>query len=94
MEIEAFFMKPKDLYLLCQWGEWVYSAQSWKENRLLCESMFVPIDKWTLTLKNDGKKKLFLWNQGFNVIYPNKENKFKLLNHEKKWDYYVNPSLS
>ena len=26
-------------------------AQSWEEWRLLSESMFVPIDKWTLTLK-------------------------------------------
>ena len=27
-----------------------------KKNRLLCESVFVLIDRWTLTLKNGGKK--------------------------------------
>ena len=31
-------------------------AQSWKERRLLCESVFVAIDKWTLILKSGGKK--------------------------------------
>ena len=30
-------------------------AQSWKENRLLRESMFIPIDRRTLILKNSGK---------------------------------------
>ena len=29
---------------------------SWKERRLLYESVFVPIDKWTLTIKNSGKR--------------------------------------
>ena len=56
MEKEAFLMEPKHQCHLSQWGEWVYVAQSWKEKRLLCESVFVPIDKWTLALKNDGKK--------------------------------------
>ena len=51
MEREACFMKPKYQCRLSQRGEWVYGAQSRKERRLLCESMFVPIDKWNLTLK-------------------------------------------
>ena len=56
MERKAFPMKPKHQYHLFQWGEWVYLAQIWKERRLLCEFVFVLIDKWTLILKNDGKK--------------------------------------
>ena len=43
---------------LSQWGEWVYATQSWKEKRLLCESLFVPIEKQTFILKNDGKRSL------------------------------------
>ena len=31
-------------------------APSWKERRLLCESMFILIDERTLILKNGGKK--------------------------------------
>ena len=53
---EAFLMKPKHQCQLSQWVEWVYRAQSWKERRLLCESIFVLVDKWTLILKNGGKK--------------------------------------
>ena len=56
MEIETFLMKPNHQCYLSQWGQWVYGAQSWKQGRLLCESMFVPINKWTLTLLNDGKR--------------------------------------
>ena len=36
---------------LSQWGEWISSTQSLKEERLLCESMLIPIKKWTLILK-------------------------------------------
>ena len=55
---EAFLMKPMHQYHLSQWGEWVYDSQSWKERRLLHESMFIQIDKWTLILKN-GEKRSF-----------------------------------
>ena len=55
MERKVFLTKPKHQCHLSQWGEWVYGAQSWKEKRLLCESVFILIGKWTLT-KNDGKK--------------------------------------
>ena len=48
---KSFLMKPKHQYHLSQQGESVNGAQSWKERRLLCESVFIPIDKWTLTLK-------------------------------------------
>ena len=56
MEGEAVLMKPKHQCHLSQYEEWDYGAQSWKQWRLLCESMFVPLDKWTITLKNDGKR--------------------------------------
>ena len=32
-------------------GEWIYGAQLLKERSLLCESIFIPIEKWTLILK-------------------------------------------
>ena len=53
-------MKPKHQCHLSQWVEWVYHAQSWKEKRLLCESAFIPNDKWTLILKNGGKKSFLM----------------------------------
>ena len=31
--------------------EWIYGAQLLKEKRLLCESMFIPIEKCTIILK-------------------------------------------
>ena len=50
-ERDVFLMKPKHQYHLSQWGECVYGAQSWKERRLLCESMFIPIERRTSILK-------------------------------------------
>ena len=41
-----------------------------------------------------GKKKLFLQNQGIKIMYPNKENVFKVPNHENNEDYPKNLSLS
>ena len=43
--------KPRHQYLLSQRGECVYHAQSWKEKRLLCESMFITIEIWTWILQ-------------------------------------------
>ena len=51
MEKEACPMKPKRKCHLSQWKKWVYGAQSLKKGRLRCESVFIPTDKWTLTLK-------------------------------------------
>ena len=56
MEREAFLMKSKHQCHSSQYRKCVYGALLWKQRRLLCESMFVPINKWTLTLKNNGKK--------------------------------------
>ena len=56
MKRRAFFMQQKRQGDLSQWGEWVCGYQPWKERRLLCESIFVPINKWTLTLKNNEKR--------------------------------------
>ena len=50
VEWKAFLIKPKHHCHSSQWGEWVYGAQSWKEKRLLCESVFVPIGKQTLKM--------------------------------------------
>ena len=51
---DAFLTKLKPQYHLSQWGECIYGAQSWKERRLFCESVFVEIDQQTLTLKMVG----------------------------------------
>ena len=82
MEREAFVMKPKHQCHLSQWGEWLYGAQSWKERRLLiCVCL-----NWqsNFNSKKWWKEKLFLWNQGINVIYPNEHNEFMVANQEKK----------
>ena len=50
-ERDVFLMKPKHQNHLSQQGECVYSAQSRKERILLCESMFIPIERRTLILK-------------------------------------------
>ena len=49
-------MKPKHQCHLYQWEERVYGAQSWKERRLLHESMLILIGRRTLILKNSRKK--------------------------------------
>ena len=51
---EIFLPKPKYQYHSAQRGESVYGAHLWKERRLLCKSMIILIDKWTLILKNGG----------------------------------------
>ena len=51
VEREVFPIKPKHQYHLSQWKECVYSAQSWKEKRLLSESMFISIETRTSILK-------------------------------------------
>ena len=44
---EVFIMKPKNQYHYSQGGECVHDAQSWRERRLLYESMFSTIEKGT-----------------------------------------------
>ena len=55
VESEVFHKKPKHQYHLSQRRECLYGAHSWKEKRLLRQSMIIPIDKWTLMLKNGAK---------------------------------------
>ena len=38
-----FLMKPKHLYHLSQWGEWIYGTHSLKKRRLLYESEFIQL---------------------------------------------------
>ena len=51
VEREVFLVKPMHQKPLLQQGECVYSAQSWNERTLLCESMFILIGRWTSILK-------------------------------------------
>ena len=53
---EAFIRKPKHKCHLPQWGEWAYDSQSWKEMRLLRESMINQSDNQTLILKKVGRE--------------------------------------
>ena len=50
---------------------------------IICESMFVQNDRWTLILKMVGKK-FFLWNQSINIIYPCEENVLMVPSHERE----------
>ena len=59
IERKPFLIRPKHQCHLSQEGEWVYSAQPYKEKRLLCESVFIPIDRWTLILKNGRNGSFF-----------------------------------
>ena len=54
-EKHIFLMKQKYQNHLSQRREHDNGAQSWKERRLLCESMFIRIERRTWTLKNGGK---------------------------------------
>ena len=48
---EVLLIKSKYQCHLSQWQELVYGAQSWKEKRLLCESIIILIDRRALILK-------------------------------------------
>ena len=52
----SFLIKPKNQDHLSQWGECVYGVQSWKEKRLLRESVFISIGRWNLILKMVGRE--------------------------------------
>ena len=71
----------------------IYSAQSLKERRLLCESVFIPIERWTLILKL-VEREVILTKKSINIIYPKELNVFMVPNHENKGDCYVNSCLS
>ena len=77
---DVFLKKPMHQYHLSQWGECVYGAQSWNESRVLSESMFFPIEKWTSNLKM-ADWEVFLMKQKHEYIYPNGENEFVVANH-------------
>ena len=47
----SYSYETKASIRLSQWGEWISGARSLKEERLLCESMFMLIERWTLILK-------------------------------------------
>ena len=42
----------------------------------------------------NGNKGSFSYETKASIIYPNEDNVFKMPNHEKKKDYYVNLCLS
>ena len=48
---EVYLTKPKHQYPLSEGGKCVYDAQSWNETGLLCEFMFIPIERCTSILK-------------------------------------------
>ena len=68
VEGEVFLMKQKHQYHLFQWGECVHDDQTWKEMKLLCESMFILIDKRTLILKN-GRKRSFSYEMKASMLF-------------------------
>ena len=55
---EVFLMKPKHQFIYRNEAN-VFMVPSYKKKkRLPCESMFVTIGKWPLTLNNDGNRRL------------------------------------
>ena len=86
-------MKQKHQNHLCQWGECDYGARSWKERRLLCESMFIPIERQTLILKM-VERDVFLMKPKLQYHLSQRGECVSVPNHEKKRDYYVNLWLS
>ena len=52
---EVFFSETKASICLSQKEECISGAQSWKEKRLLRESVFTTFDRRALILKNGGK---------------------------------------
>ena len=65
IEKKVSLMKPMHQYHLSQSGEYVYGAQSRKGRRLLWESMFIPTDRWTLTLKMLEREGFFYETKAF-----------------------------
>ena len=53
---KSFSAETKASTHLSQWGEWNYGAQSLKEWRLLCESMFIPVEKQILIQKLEERE--------------------------------------
>ena len=74
MKASISFIPMKRMYLLCP---------IMKERRLLCESVFVQLDEWTLILKI-VEREVFLMKPKAQFIYPNEENKLMFPNREKK----------
>ena len=55
----SFSYEMKTSIHLSRWEKWICSAQSLKEKRLLCESVFILSERWTLILKM-VKREVFL----------------------------------
>ena len=51
VERQVFLMKPNHQYNSSQWEKFVYGAQSWNEKILLCEFVFITIERRTSILK-------------------------------------------
>ena len=68
---QVFLMKPKHLNYLSQLGKCDYGAQPWKDRRLLCESMFILIERRNSILKM-VQREVFLRNRSIQIVYHNK----------------------
>ena len=51
MREKSFCYETSASIHLSQWGESIYGAESLKQRRFLCESIFISIERWTLILK-------------------------------------------
>ena len=66
---------------LSQKGEWNYGAQSLKEWRLLCKSMFILVERWMLIQKLVGIE-VFLTKPKHQYHLSQWEEFFMVFNHE------------
>ena len=90
---QVFLVKPKHQNCLSQRGEYDYGAQSRKERRLLCESMFKPIERRTLILKMVERKAFPMKPKHQNRLSQQGECVHCAQSGKKQY-YYVNPFLS
>ena len=62
--------------------------------RLLCEYMFILIERWTLILKVVEKEVFLMKLKHQYHLSEQGESVYSVPNHEMKGEYYVNPCLS
>ena len=66
----SFSYETKAPILLSQWEKLIWGAQSLKEMRLQCESMFMQNERQSLILKM-VEREVFLFKPKHRFIYPN-----------------------
>ena len=94
VEIEVFLIVPKHQNRLSQQWVCVYYAQPWKERRLLCESMFIPVERRTLILNMAEREVFLIIPRHKNCLSHQRNYVYGAESCKEKGEYYVNLCLS